>query len=264
MSCSSVRTYKDEFPEAFDIILHHLYVDDCIAGAATEEDAIRIRRQLNDLLQHPCMTLRKWRTNSPALLHTIPEDIRETECPGKKHLHLNNASTAVQPDSLQWFQTPWSQTTYKRLLTQAHQKIWGLQLPLQNHHQDGRSHHRSDDRSLQEPATPKQATNSNDIHVTDHCISQAVAPIHIPFSALPHSYVCTLFAHCHLHSSLSAHCHHSLYKHPFHEAIFLVYSALKSVDSSNRLVVELHYLPTNSIQHAVFERAHHFALDIVG
>ena len=62
--------YKDEFPKASDIILHHLYVDDCIAGAATEEDAIRIRRQLNDLLQHPCMTLRKWRTNSLALLHT--------------------------------------------------------------------------------------------------------------------------------------------------------------------------------------------------
>ena len=75
----AANLYKDEFPEASDIILHHLYVDDCIAGATTEEDAIRITRQLNDLLQHPCMTLRKWRTNSPALLHTIPEDIRETE-----------------------------------------------------------------------------------------------------------------------------------------------------------------------------------------
>ena len=75
----AANLYKDEFPEASNIILHHLYVDDCIAGAATEEDAIRIRKQLNDLLQHPCMTLRKWRTNSPALLHTIPEDIRETE-----------------------------------------------------------------------------------------------------------------------------------------------------------------------------------------
>ena len=75
----AANLYKDEFPEAFNIILHHLYVDDFIAGAATEEDAIRIRRQLNDLLQHPFMTLRKWRTNSPALLHTIPADIRETE-----------------------------------------------------------------------------------------------------------------------------------------------------------------------------------------
>ena len=68
----ATQLYKDEFPEASDIILHHLHVDDCIAGAATEEDAICIWRQLNDLLQHPCMTLRKWRTNSPALLHTIP------------------------------------------------------------------------------------------------------------------------------------------------------------------------------------------------
>ena len=85
-------------------------------------------------------------------------------CPVKKPLLLNNASTAVQPDSLLWLQTPWSQTPYLRLLTQAHQKHWGLQLLLLNHQHDGRSHNHSDGHSPQEPATPKQATNSKHIH----------------------------------------------------------------------------------------------------
>ncbi len=72
-------TYKNKFPEASDIILHRLYVDDCITGATTVDDAIRIRKQLNELLQSICMTLRKWRSNNQELLQTIPEDIRESE-----------------------------------------------------------------------------------------------------------------------------------------------------------------------------------------
>ena len=40
---------------------------------------MRIRKQLNELLSRTCMVLRKWRSNSQALLDTIPEELKETE-----------------------------------------------------------------------------------------------------------------------------------------------------------------------------------------
>ena len=43
------------------------------------EEAISIRKELNDLLNKACMRLRKWRSNSEDRLSTVPEDMRETE-----------------------------------------------------------------------------------------------------------------------------------------------------------------------------------------
>ena len=71
--------YQDELPDAANIILQSIYVDDCIMGADSEQEAVRIRKQLNELLSRTCMVLRKWRSNSQALLDTIPEELKETE-----------------------------------------------------------------------------------------------------------------------------------------------------------------------------------------
>lgn len=71
--------HGEEFPVAADIIESELYVDDCITGAETLEEAVDKREQTNGLLRHACMDLRKWRTNDPRLLATIPEDLREKE-----------------------------------------------------------------------------------------------------------------------------------------------------------------------------------------
>ena len=75
--------YSAEFPTAAAIIRSLFYVYDVLTGADTVAEAARIREELNSLLQKACMQLRKWRTNSPELLETILEDLRE-----KDTLHL--------------------------------------------------------------------------------------------------------------------------------------------------------------------------------
>ena len=52
-------------------------MDDCISGADTLGEAVEKQEQTNGLLGNACMELRKWRTNDPRLLETIPEDLRE-------------------------------------------------------------------------------------------------------------------------------------------------------------------------------------------
>ena len=62
---------------ASDMVKQTFYVDDCLTGAATVEEAISLSESLNQLLEKACMKLRKWRLNSEELLQTIPEQMRE-------------------------------------------------------------------------------------------------------------------------------------------------------------------------------------------
>ena len=73
------QDYKDQFPQAADIIRDQFYVDDCLTGAEMLEEAVEKRTNLTELLTKPRMTLHKWRSNSPQLMATIPEELRETE-----------------------------------------------------------------------------------------------------------------------------------------------------------------------------------------
>ena len=71
--------HNQEHSRAADIIRRSFYVDDCLTGASSLEEASDIRKELNLLLDKAGMTLRKWRSNSIDLLETIPEVIREME-----------------------------------------------------------------------------------------------------------------------------------------------------------------------------------------
>ena len=71
--------YSAEYPTAAAIIGTCFYVDDVLTGADTVEEVKHIREDLNHLLLHACMTLRKWRSNSNELIQTIPEELREQE-----------------------------------------------------------------------------------------------------------------------------------------------------------------------------------------
>lgn len=71
--------HAEEYPTAAAIIGSCFYVDDVLTGADSVEEASHIREELNQLLLRACMTLRKWRSNSKELLHSIPEELREQE-----------------------------------------------------------------------------------------------------------------------------------------------------------------------------------------
>ncbi len=67
--------YQEQYPKAAYIVRNHFYVDDCLTGADTLEDAIDIRTNLCELFSHAQMVLRKWKSNSQSLLQTIPKKL---------------------------------------------------------------------------------------------------------------------------------------------------------------------------------------------
>ena len=74
-----------DFPTVEYIINYTFYVDDCVMGASTVEEAVHIQEDLTALVSKACMTLRKCRSNSADLLITVPEELHEKE---EMHLHV--------------------------------------------------------------------------------------------------------------------------------------------------------------------------------
>ena len=70
--------YQTQYPDAARTILEDFYVDDCISGASTVEEATKTKEQLLQLLSSAGMLLRKWRSNSPQFLQTVPTELQET------------------------------------------------------------------------------------------------------------------------------------------------------------------------------------------
>ena len=70
--------HEADYPRAACIIRRNFYVDDCLIGADSVEEASEIREELNQLLSEGRMLLRKWRSSSPALLATVPAELQET------------------------------------------------------------------------------------------------------------------------------------------------------------------------------------------
>ncbi len=73
------QDYQQEYPRAARIFVQDFYVDDCLSGADTEDEAITLREELNMLLSQAHFTLRKWRSNSSNVLASVPVDLREQE-----------------------------------------------------------------------------------------------------------------------------------------------------------------------------------------
>lgn len=58
-------------------ILHNMYVDDVLAGASSEPEALQLQQEISDILSSAGFQLRKWASNSSELLATIPAEHRE-------------------------------------------------------------------------------------------------------------------------------------------------------------------------------------------
>lgn len=71
--------YREEYPEAAHLIETSFYVDDCLTGASTHQEAQHLRESLCELMTKASMTLRKWRSNSSELKATIPDVLLEKE-----------------------------------------------------------------------------------------------------------------------------------------------------------------------------------------
>ena len=88
---------ENGFPLAANVIRTSFYVDDCLTGAATVEDASNLRQQLCDLLTTAGMTLRKWRSNSSAFIESVPEQLRESA-----DLHIQDPLSSSKALGIHW------------------------------------------------------------------------------------------------------------------------------------------------------------------
>ena len=68
-----------QFPLAAETVLNDFYVDDCMSGASTLDKAKQRQTELMKLMAKGGLELRKWSSNSSALLESIPEKLRESK-----------------------------------------------------------------------------------------------------------------------------------------------------------------------------------------
>lgn len=69
--------YKDKYPLAAKLVTSNYYVDDCLAGADSVEEAYETVMQSVSMMKKGCLDLKKWRSNSSELLDRIPKEMRE-------------------------------------------------------------------------------------------------------------------------------------------------------------------------------------------
>ena len=66
-----------KYPLAAAVVEKSMYVDDCIAGANTVEEAVRLQMELQGLFNEARFLLRKWNSSDPAILSHLPSDLKE-------------------------------------------------------------------------------------------------------------------------------------------------------------------------------------------
>ena len=68
-----------EYPLAAKAVNDSFYVDDCISGADTVDEAIALQQQLQELFSKAGFLLRKWRSSELTVLEHIPPDLRDSQ-----------------------------------------------------------------------------------------------------------------------------------------------------------------------------------------
>ena len=74
----AAEDHRGGHPIASHHIKHSFYVDDLLAGANTEEEAMELYSNLRSILSRAGFNLCKWRSNSAPVLDSIPPDLQET------------------------------------------------------------------------------------------------------------------------------------------------------------------------------------------
>ncbi|XP_062700456.1 uncharacterized protein LOC134284909 [Aedes albopictus] len=65
--------YEGKYPEAAERIKKSTYVDDLTSGAKSVAEAIHLVKEINEIVESAGFTLRKWSSNSAAVLESLPE-----------------------------------------------------------------------------------------------------------------------------------------------------------------------------------------------
>ena len=75
----NVIEFAHKYPLASKVVEDSFYVDDCLTGADSEEEGIRLQAQLQNLFAEADFLLRKWNSSNPAVLQAISPELRDTQ-----------------------------------------------------------------------------------------------------------------------------------------------------------------------------------------
>ena len=92
----TARDHGTERPLASSHIMDSFYVDDLLAGAQTEEEAVQLFSTLRSILQRGGFNLCKWRSSSTTVLQSIPHDLQEK----LPVIDVTTLQTSSQPKAL--------------------------------------------------------------------------------------------------------------------------------------------------------------------
>ncbi|CAG7722719.1 unnamed protein product, partial [Allacma fusca] len=73
--------YADKFPIGARILKNDFYIDDCITGANTLQEALRQQSELLKITKEGNFSLRKWSSSHKELLLAVPPEMRESQLP---------------------------------------------------------------------------------------------------------------------------------------------------------------------------------------
>lgn len=86
-----------KYPEAANVILKDVYVDDVISGGDDVDSVCELQRDLMTMMQSGGFCLKKWASNKNEVLLQIPEDDREVEIPVEL-----NADATIKALGISW------------------------------------------------------------------------------------------------------------------------------------------------------------------
>ena len=86
-----VADFGSHTPIASNHVLRSMYVDDLLAGADTEAEAIELFHEIRELLLRGSFDIKKWRSSSPGVISEIPGELCE-KVPMQDLVDLHSAS----------------------------------------------------------------------------------------------------------------------------------------------------------------------------
>ena len=75
----NAMNHNESHPRAFQAVLKSFYVDDGLTGADSVDEAIALRKELQELFKIGGFELRKWKSSDGEVLSTIPKDLIDPE-----------------------------------------------------------------------------------------------------------------------------------------------------------------------------------------
>lgn len=108
--------FQSEFPEAVEVIEKGHYVDDMLASVDTEEDAIKLARDVRHIHQQGGFMMRNWISNSPKVVQALGETVTT-----EKNLDVNKEAILEKVLGM-WWDTK-SDTFRYKLSTERNQQL---------------------------------------------------------------------------------------------------------------------------------------------